>query len=84
MNLIALAKVAYDAAGVEDVGQLTKDGLVLDQLYEKEKSGLNLGDLTEAELDEAIPAIGRVMEVLNALWKVPSKRKDIINAVKGL
>lgn len=84
MNIIALAKLAYDMGGIEDPGQLASDGLALDQLYEQEQKGLNLSALTEAELNTVIPALSRTFIVLGDLWANPAKRQDIINAVKGL
>jgi hypothetical protein len=83
MDYIALAKVAFAAASVEDAGQLAKDGLALEAAFQKYQSG-GLASIAEADLDSALPAAARTLAVFNQVWKDKTKRADVLAAMKGL
>ncbi len=84
MNLIAIAKVAFEAGAIEDPTQLTEDAIALDGYYNKALNGWTQAQLTEADLDVLIPAISRTAIVLGQLWHDKTKHQDVLNALKGL
>jgi hypothetical protein len=80
---VPLARIAFDAASIEDAGQLAKDGLALEALYSKFQSS-GAASITEADLDSAIPAAARTLAVFNAIWKDKTKHADVLAAIKSL
>jgi hypothetical protein len=80
---VPLARIAFDAASIEDPGQLAKDGLALEAFGNKALAE-GPGALTENDLDSAIPAAARTMAVLEAVWKDKTKRPDVLAAVHSL
>lgn len=80
---VPLARVAFDAASIEDAGQLAKDALVLETLYSKVSSA-GTAAITENDLDSAIPAAARTLAVFNAVWKDKTKHADVLAAIRGL
>lgn len=84
MNLIALAKLAFDLGAIEDVTQLTEDAITLDGYYNKALSGWTPTQLTMDDLNAIIPALSRTAIVLGQLWHEQAKQADVLAALKGL
>lgn len=83
MDLIDIARVAFDAGKIEDPSQLTEDGIALDAFYTKIKGG-QLSTVTEADLDAVIPALSRTFIVLGNLWSNKAKHAEILAAIRSL
>ena len=86
MNFIALAEVAFDAGKHEAVGQLTQDGMLLDQIYEQVGSGgvAALSKMSRAQVKQALPALTRTLQVLTAMSNVDAELEHVMAALKGL
>lgn len=84
-DYVALAEVAFDGAKVEDVVQLTKDGLTLWSAYSKLTTpNASLDVFSETDLDGIIPALSRSGIVLGDIWGDETKRATVMAALKGL